>query len=211
MKKNKGINLFALTILSILIIAFIFMCIYYANKKNEVIKTVNKNINYVSEASYIKIPIKTNYIDNLNTLRTFNLHVPEINLDSSDVSLINASIRYIYNTSYDYYNECCNSNECYIELNYSYQIKNNILSIILVQNKNGINFVYTYNVDLLYKRPIYINELLGKYNITYEEFISTSVCDDDISNISLYIDENNQLNSTYYCGYNNDIHYMKLQ
>ena len=105
-----------------------------------------------------------------------NFKFPVINIDSEDVKKMNSEIEKTYGFS-----ENINSNNYYNyigieteEISYSYEIKDNILSLLVWTGGNESIWADTYNVDLSTSTKMTADSLLNKYGFDKENVIQKS-------------------------------------
>ena len=105
-----------------------------------------------------------------------NFKFPVINIDSEDVKKMNSEIEKTYGFS-----ENINSNNYYNyigieteEISYSYEIKDNILSLLVWIGGNESIWADTYNVDLSTSTKMTADSLLNKYGFDKENVIQKS-------------------------------------
>ena len=162
--KSKGIIVFFL-----LIIVGVLCYYIYANKDN----------NYVNPPSVVD-KIKKEYKDKeyvFNTsYSTEKIAFPYINLDYTTVNDINFQIKKLYETNLEKTSES----------SYDFYINDNILSVVISINIEGINNYFTYNIDMEDGKEILFEDVFYKYSK------SDLIIKDKISE---YIDNNENIKS----------------
>ena len=162
--KSKGIIVFFL-----LIIVGVLCYYIYANKDK----------NYVNPPSVVD-KIKKEYKDKeyvFNTsYSTEKIAFPYINLDYTTVNDINFQIKKLYETNLEKTSES----------SYDFYINDNILSVVISINIEGINNYFTYNIDMEDGKEILFEDVFYKYSK------SDLIIKDKISE---YIDNNENIKS----------------
>ena len=137
------------------------------------------------EVELIKVLAKVKRIDTTKgfvyskvskTVNGYSYKFPVINIDSDDVKKMNSEIEKKYGfpeniSSSNYYNYVGLETE---EISYSYEIKNNILSLVVWMGGNESIWADTYNVDLNTSSKISSEALLEKYGFDKNNIIEKS-------------------------------------
>lgn len=138
-----------------------------------------------AEVEIIKVLAKVKRLDVTKGLvyskveKSFNgnkYKFPVINIDSEDVEKINSDIEDKYGfpeniSSSNYYNHIGLETE---EISYSYEIKDNVLSLIIWMGGNESIWADTYNIDLSTLSNMTAESLLSKYGFEKDNVIQKS-------------------------------------
>lgn len=226
MERKYNIMKFIMVLLVIILVSLIGFLIYDQfydkDNKDKESNLIDKNNDNFVEDKKIIYDANYNYdVDAESYSTTFNntyyvkdIKVPYIDIDSSDVKVVNNEIKTIFDDAINNYKKGINDKMTYVdECKYSYFIDDNVLSIVIIYGVGATDVVYskyyTYNINLKTGRLMSYKDVYTYMNVldidNSVKMAITKVMKEKLNNVGNEFDTyNNQSINNYTDAVNNN-------
>jgi len=217
-KIDKGIIAIVITIIVLILFCIVYIIFEKSNEVKDMITTtttvntttkiigkINKDKEYVYDATYVSNINQETYTINNITYNIDDYKAPYINLNSDYADFINNEIKKLYDNAVEVFNRGVEDKISYIDtFKYYYYINDDILSLVLTTGYGGTDEIYyNYNVfviNLKTGEKVVLDDILNYKNIDKEIFIETvkNKIVEEYDKFYLNINKEDELYTNYY-------------